>query len=164
MAAENAKLRCTQQAPVKRDRDDAEPADANLRDIHVQVQFERIPLQRQVRDADSAVIRERNRPIFEVPTGGQARREWAEGPAGSEAGVEGVAHTGEHSPNQRGRSGNRQMIRARWSSRTRAPADGTSWGRWRWWRASTGRNARLHRGRWWGCSNGHQQLDLVAVQ
>src|SRR5881275_3316827 len=141
MAAENANLRCTQQAPVKRDRDDAEPADANLRDIHVQVQFERIPLQRQVRDADSAVIRERDRPIFQVPTGGQARREWAEAPARSEAGVEGVAYTGEHSPNQRGRSGHCQMIRARGSGRARAPADGTSWGRWRWWRASTGRNA-----------------------
>src|SRR5437764_10672326 len=149
MAAENANLRCAQQAPVKRDRDDAEPSDANLWDIHVQVQFERVPLERQVCDADSAVICERDRPIFQVPTGGQARREWAEGPAGSEAGVEGVAHTGEHSPNQRGRSGTRQMIRARWCGRTRAPAHGTSWGWWMSWRASTGRNARLHRGRGW---------------
>src|SRR2546421_4969162 len=142
MATENANLRCAHQAPVKRDRDDAEPADANLWDIHVQVQFERIPLQRKVRDADGAVIRECDRPIFQVPTGGQARCEWAEGPARGKAGVEGVAHTGEHSPNQRGRSGNRQMIRARWSGRTRAPADGTSWWRWRGWRGLTGRDAR----------------------
>ena len=49
-------------------------------------------------------------------------------------------------------------------SRTRAPANGTSWGWWRWWRASTGRNAWLHRGRGCGCSDVHKELELVVFQ